>query len=732
MQYLFKLFILSLLFFFGISSGKAQEKKSFLLDSLEERQAIYTSYFQIYIDKKGLTFEELLSQKNTIQWIDSLSFIQEKDKVKTQDKATVWGKVSLKNPYPIPMLWVVVTGGNYVEAYYSTQKGEWVEKILGFTRRHSKINTKDKHRSYFYITTPANAEVELYVHYSKDGYLPLDMPFLRISNDNSWQKFLKNYYIRHFSIQAFFQGVLLVMMLYNLLIYVLNRDSAYLDYAFYLFFIAIYTLNSQIILLRTVLREVPYLFIYFDIIPPALANIFYMLFARSFLDTKKLIPKYDKLISLNIYILIFNIILQASIIFFTQRTDWYLISLRFVMAFYVIISVVLVWKIWLTKSKVAYFFIAGSFLLLLSLVIYGLIPYTPYDLGFNRGYIIQVGIIIEILIFSLGLGFRIRSSKEEQMKAQDALIEQLQKNEELQVQVNRELENKVQERTAKLQEANQELNATLEIVQLQNEQIEQKNKDITDSINYAQRIQKAMLPTPNEIKKEIEECFIFFQPREIVSGDFYWFAKVENYLVMAALDCTGHGVPGAFMSMVGNDLLNDIVVKNQTILPNQILEELHKGVQNALRQRDTGNQDGMDAAIVSIDKKNQKIYFSGAKNPLIYIENQEIKEIKADRLSIGGVYTQKKKPIQFTLHQLDTKNIKALYLFSDGYQDQFGGKFRKKIMLRNLKEYFLEIHRLPIAKQKELLKQKLDNWIKEGKETQVDDILVIGMKISNK
>lgn len=273
------------------------------------------------------------------------------------------------------------------------------------------------------------------------------------------------------------------------------------------------------------------------------------------------------------------------------------------------------------------------------------------------------------------------------------------------------LELKVEERTAEVVRAK--------------EIIEKKNSDITASINYAKRIQEAILPPLSSIQKYIHDIFVLFEPRDIVSGDFFWFTEKDGQVVIAAIDCTGHGVPGAFMSMIGNTILNQIVNVDGITRTDLILNRLHKSIRQALQQQDTRNRDGMDVAICSIDFHNRILEFSGAKNPLVYIQNGDMNVIKGDRMPIGG--EQKEDERLFKRHQLNLQDATTIYIFSDGYPDQFGGPSGKKFMVKKLRELFLQIHNLPFSQQKEILLEKLLNW-KQGNR-QTDDILVMGFRI---
>lgn len=263
-------------------------------------------------------------------------------------------------------------------------------------------------------------------------------------------------------------------------------------------------------------------------------------------------------------------------------------------------------------------------------------------------------------------------------------------------------------------------------IRKQKEEIELKNHQITASLNYASRIQEAMLPQEKTIKKYLPESFILFRPRDVVSGDFYWFAVKENKFFYTAVDCTGHGVPGAFMSMIGDSLLNQIVNDKKAREPKRILELLHRGVRVTLKQRETDNRDGMDMVFCMFDPEAKKLYFAGAKNPLLYVQDGKIHKIKGEKVAIGGL--QKESHRRFINHEIDASKPTCVYMFSDGFQDQFGGDIGDKFMSGNFKNMLLEIHQKPMNEQKEILQKSLDEWM--GNEyNQVDDILVIGFKV---
>ncbi len=268
-----------------------------------------------------------------------------------------------------------------------------------------------------------------------------------------------------------------------------------------------------------------------------------------------------------------------------------------------------------------------------------------------------------------------------------------------------------------------------------NVQLEQKNhliteqkREITDSIHYASRIQHAILPPEEIIEKYIPDKFILFRPRDIVSGDFYFISERNGKIIVVAADCTGHGVPGAFMSMLGTAFLNEIISKSDELHADQILNLLRDNVVKSLHQtgKSGESQDGMDLALYILDPLRMELEYSGANNPLVIIRKGEILETKADKMPIG-IHIRKDQP--FTRHVIKVEKDDVIYTFSDGYQDQFGGTSGKKFMVKNLKKLLSEIYTKPMEEQKNILNKKLISWMDEGSTSQIDDVLLVGVKV---
>jgi serine phosphatase RsbU (regulator of sigma subunit) len=256
-------------------------------------------------------------------------------------------------------------------------------------------------------------------------------------------------------------------------------------------------------------------------------------------------------------------------------------------------------------------------------------------------------------------------------------------------------------------------------------ELELKDKDLTDSLIYAQRIQEALLPSEEYFKKYFKDSFIFFKPKDIVSGDFYWIGEKDEKVLIVAADCTGHGVPGALMSIIGFDILNKAINEDNFREPSTILGIMNKGLEKIFnREKNIGTiiRDGMDIGLCVIDRKRKKIKYSGAFFPLFIIRDNNLIEIKGDKLIIGMNPTG----VSYVCHEMELMEDDIFYLFSDGYVDQFGGSENKKFMYRRFRYLLMTIHNFSMNDQKSILEDNLTAWMIGNK--QIDDIMVIGFK----
>ncbi len=255
-------------------------------------------------------------------------------------------------------------------------------------------------------------------------------------------------------------------------------------------------------------------------------------------------------------------------------------------------------------------------------------------------------------------------------------------------------------------------------------ELQTKNKEITDNVNYARRIQSAVLPDVSLIKRAFADSFVLYLPKDIVSGDFYSFSQKNDCVIIAAGDCTGHGVTGAFLSLIGSFLINQIINQQNISEPSLILDILNVEIVSALKQKEGELNDGMDISVCTYNAGKMELQYAGANRPLWLIRNNELMTFDANKFPVGGL--QDFHDDKFKQHVIALEKNDTVYIFTDGYADQFGGEHGKKLMTKRLKEVLLSIQHLTMSEQQVFLKNYLDNW--KGNNEQVDDVLMIGMR----
>jgi len=281
------------------------------------------------------------------------------------------------------------------------------------------------------------------------------------------------------------------------------------------------------------------------------------------------------------------------------------------------------------------------------------------------------------------------------------------------------LEKKVTERTEEVVRQKEE-------IQEKNKELESLYKQVTDSIHYAKRIQEAILPPQSSFDELLPNSFVLYKPKDIVSGDFYWLDTKGDSIYIAAVDCTGHGVPGAFMSIVGSNILKDALQNTDLTSPSQIMDKLNEGVAATLHVGLTSKQtkDGMDMTLCKLHYKSLKLEYSAAYNPLYLVRNGELIQHKADKFPVGAFVGEKKK---FSNNLIQLQKGDMVYIFSDGYADQFGGPKGKKFMAGTFRQLLLQVSGLPSVQQRQMLDETIEKW--RGNLEQVDDMLIIGIKL---
>ena len=609
---------------------------------------------------------------------------------------------------------------NQLDVYIPNLNGEYTKHIVG---DHFPFAARTiKHKNFLFDLGFESGErkvIYAYLHCNGEATsLPIKL----------WTKhdYLRNNYEEHLALGVYY-GIILFVFFFSAFLWFIVKERYQLYYFLYIIGVAIFQFSLDGLAFEYFWPNNVWFANHVIPLSGSFTIMFLILFVVSLLKTKLHTPKIHR-------ILLFLLVVDMAFFGISFLPDEFysigLMGLNFIAVpinLLILVAAIICYRMGIPTAK--YFLVAFSLLILGILAAlfknFGILPRV-----FLTEYSIQMGSAIELIMLSLALAENVKLLKAEKEQAQAQLFEELKEKSRLQEIANIELEQKVNERTAE--------------IQLQKELIEEKNKDITASITYALKIQEAILPREEELKASLNDYFVFYKPRDIISGDFYWFSKREHLLFIAAADCTGHGVPGALMSMLGNSFLNEIVNEYHVYNPAEILDLLRLKVIKTLRQRETNTKDGMDISICVIDTKTREINFAGAFNPvyitstvidntsneyeLYYnelIPDKHLKILPADRFPVGIVEGQNNDI--FTNKKYHYHTGDCLYLFSDGLADQFGGPQGKKYKTKQLKDLLLKVSRYDMEFQLISISDDFENW--KGEHEQVDDILMIGIRL---
>lgn len=678
------------------------------LSNTEEVRTITKSISYFVDDTESITLEDVMrmpAEKYTQPTVDILNF---KTKL-----VTVWMRIEMEKKIEEEHDWFLELGSpfvNHSEFYFQNENGDWdfvkEGRIYPFSERLFKQGT------FFYDLPEFQGKRVFYMKFT--GY------YMRVPvRVGTAQAFWEGNHFRDIAYGVFY-GLILIIVAYNLFLYISIRELNYLYYILFALFNGLtqFHINGH-----------GTEFLWGDILwfnrhsawSPGLMTIFMSLFTISFLKLESELPLYTKIFKGIIGVCISALILNVVQVHSTISSMLIQLSILVGVILILMSSYILIRR----NYKPARFFFLAWLMYLLSALVFivaslGIIEFRGVFPTFT-----MVGTSMEIILLSLALADKIRYYKQQNEETQQMALEIVNETKMSMKAQNEELENIIMERTEELVQINDQLKDTVSVVNEKNEQIRIHNEKIISSINYAQRIQEAVFPLPSKIATILSEYFILFSPKDIVSGDFYWVEKVGSKKIVAAVDCTGHGVSGAFMSLIGSDLLYDAVIKEGLVDPGQILAYLDSKVITLLKQGETNNKDGMDAAVCVIDEEQNQIVFSGAKNPLVLVKDGELVEYKGDKKAVGGI---KKKGLaeDYITHTISLEKGTVGYMFSDGYMDQFGGEDDRKFMKKAFFSLLKEIAHLPMNEQKQVLKNRFQSW--KGERSQIDDVLVIGFE----
>jgi len=666
------------------------------IDILEDRDKNYTidevasAEFQ---DKFKRNYEQLPRNKNTT--------------------SAYWIRYKLRNESDSNTKWLQDFFDSSIENIYfylPDGKGGFTEKKAGSSFVFG--NKKLQHKNFVFFLPDFHGKEITYYARIDSHHLNFMLSVIR-----SYERF-SFYALGEYYFLGIFYGLIFAMALYNFFIYITTRDRTYLWYVLYLISNALYCMSLDGTGFQYIWRNFPQFNPYSSSIFLFVMVMWVLMYTLNFLSLRSLAPRFAKILR---FVVVFRAIIFVAEFSLVPNLKNIIFFDAAPMVF-MYIAVILA----LSKGfKPAWYFAIGITFLLWGFVISNLTVNSIFGFSLPNNiltvYSFNFGTVIQLMFLSFALADRIRVMKEETDNAQRRVINQLRENQEFKEKQNRELEQKVEERTIEVTLQKQEM-------ERQSKEIAGLYKEVTDSIETSKVIQQSILPSEKVMKMFLANFFILYKPKDIVSGDFYWFHVKNNKIYIAAIDCTGHGVAGAFMSLIGYNLLNQIMKEKSNNSAAEILTKLNEDVIKSLHQDEVGalSREGMDVAFCVIDMSNKKMQFSGANNPLYQIRNKEITIFKADRNSIGIQRGGKKA--SFTNQELDFLKGDSFYIFSDGYADQIGGADgTEKFMYPRFRELIINSSDLEMKEQRKVIDDTIENW-RNGQE-QLDDILVMGFRL---
>lgn len=676
------------------------------------------------------------------------------------DHPCVWLKIKTENrlsenrTYVINLPWM--QGKDSVNLFMLNPSGSVLEKRSGLTIPVHKRDFIYKDWHAIMLPLAKGQEQTFYIRWKAEEHV--GGPYMTLIAHDT---LVGHDRVERMVLSAFL-GMMVIISFFFLILYFAIRGKQYIYFSLYILSLGLFLFVSEGYLGEYYWKNNGFLWEIISHYQPyliSLASIFFLLLGITYLDLKKsFIWLYRSVLILIglIGIRMLTILLEGIFHFEIQGHLENIIVITWAVSVAIlplfILTLPAVMRIREGYRPAWYFLIANAVLIPFAIITiktseFSFSIFTLYKSVLGRILHVSgvyVAAVFQMLIFSIGLAQKMRLDEKEKKLAQQRIIDQMKENEKLKDKVNRELEQKVQERTREIKEQKEEIESQRDEIEAQRDLVFDQKKEITDSINYAQRIQAAVLPHKAYMDDIMSEYFVLYKPRDIISGDFYWIKEVKKSLIVVAADCTGHGVPGAVMSMLGIALLNEQLGKSRIDRPGEILGQLRSKVKEMLVQQ--GNirdqKDGMDMAIAIFDKEKKELQFAGANNPLYLIRHKDelsgnepglaaslenkdslLFELKGDKQPIG-VYWEER---DFTNQILQLQQDDTIYIFTDGFVDQYGGKMRKKFKTTRFKELLLSIQAESMEKQKQEIENTFESW--RGNVEQIDDVCVIGVRI---
>ncbi len=648
----------------------------------------------------------------------------------TNQKSAFWFKIRIFNTSALRNFTFVI-GKNIDFVDMHTSAGQSVQSGWLLPMQKKSIPT-----SYFeavMLDLPQFQETDIYFRIKNKSELPFVFLW-HLEEYETWTKKFTHKKLNDNILHFFLQGMFWIILIYNAFLFFVSGDRVYIFYAGYIAGASFFVMQNVGMITEFIATEKPEMSYYIRLAGVFGGGVSYVLFARVFLETKKLFPKWDKaLIFTALLFVALGILLFAAVAFFYKIQLYITLASAYAGLVYlglIAFSLFLIFN--KNANRISFYFSLGMMLFSASALVGILVRLREPSV--NLAFFIEVGLVLEILVFSLGLGYRMKMTEMKKMQAEAEVAAMLKEQNEI-------LEKKVHERTLEIQQQKEEIMvqneelfqqkeeilAQRDYIEKQNYELEVRNKQTEDSIRAALALQSGILPSEEKMRRWFGDYFMLFLPKDIVSGDFFWGAEVGEKTFFAVGDCTGHGVSGALATMIGYAKIDKIVRSNSTENPAVLLELLDAELSDISKNAEVSTSFGMDIALLVIEKNENgyTVNFASAKRPLFYFDanNQIIHEIKATRKSLG-IGRKEENP---NFHSLRLLSGDSLYLFTDGYPDQ-NNAAREKFGMISFKKILDVLGNLDMNAQKELLLKTLKNY-KEGT-SQRDDILVFGGKLS--
>ncbi len=683
---------------------KTIELSEVILGTSQANQAI------ILEDKESvLTIEEVLQTEQ-----DQFKTIQHSSEIIEFTTSTYWLRLKVKNGTDQEEFILESAGPitNEVEYFLLDQQGN-IQQQEGAGDNFPLSERAIQHRKNLLpFSLQPNESAEIIIRIKSDGEI-IHLPLIINTVEDFWENESKIEFIH-----GIYYGLLLLVVIIYFFFFLFLKDRSFLYYILYVagIFLLQFSLNGYSY--QYLFPSSPYWADHIVLSSASLTVFFLILYAKTFLKTKERAPLLEKVLIGSMGMVMLWLLLSLT------TGKLYTISYPVVNILSLIVILLVLGVVFRLRHRgmgICNYFTLAFTVLIAGAILFILTDIHVINNSFINQYALKISSGLEVIILSISMANKYREIQQEKEKAQQIALVNLEEKNQLMDRQNEILEAQVKERTHQIEE--------------QKHHLAEKNKEIVDSINYAQRLQQALIPPIDVFKEILPESFVLFLPKDIVSGDFYWVADLQTtfeekdndrMVVFSAADCTGHGVPGAFMSIIGLKILNQSIKNKGVNTPAEALDFLNKEVYQTVNrhQRDDDIiRDGMDMSLCAINFNSLKLWFAGAKNPIYIIRNDELIELKADKQPIGS----NAEVAPFTNHEFDLQKGDMIYSFTDGLPDQFGGPKGKKFKYKQFKEVLLKNAHLTPDIQKERLFESFKSW--KGELEQLDDICVIGVKV---